>query len=124
MMSGCKRTVFLVFGTLLVLAFIIIPYNSTHITYKTDPYSRNKLRITAKKSGYLLLPQYLILKSRKPQPLKAKSPWSPDEDIGSDLYEFNLNLFIIEIVIIILAGCFDYIIFCVVLKKPKRKREV
>ena len=120
-MSGCKRAIFLIFGALLFTAVIIVPYNSTHVRFKTDPYSRDKLQITTKKSGFLFLPHYLSLKSRKPQSLKVKSYWSRDEDIGLDLYEFNTNLFIVEIVIILLAGCFDYFLFCVVLLRPKRK---
>lgn len=122
-MSGCKRSILLIFGALLFIAILIVPYNSTHVSFKTDPYSRDKLRITTKKSGYLFLPHYLSLRSRKSQPLKAKSYWSRDEDIGWDLYEFNSNLFIIEIAIIMLAGGFDYIIFCRVLLRHKRKRR-
>ena len=120
-MSGCKRAIFLIFGALLFTAIIVVPYNSTHVSFKTDPYSRDQLRITTKKSGYLFLPHYLSLRSRKPQPLKARSYWSRDEDIGLDLYEFNSSLFIIEIVIILPAGCFDYFLFCVVFLRPKRK---
>jgi len=121
-MSGCKRAIFLIFGALLLTAVLIVPYNSTHVRFKADPYSRDQLRITSKKSGYLFLPHYLSLRSKKPQPLKARSYWSRDEGIGLDLYEFNTGLFIVEIVIILLAGCFDYVIFCVVLLKPKRDR--
>jgi hypothetical protein len=121
-MSGCKRVIFLIFGALLFTAIIVVPYNSTHVRFKTDPYSRDQLRVTTKKKGYLFLPHYLNLKSRKPHPLKVISYWSRDKDAGWDSYEFNTSLFILEMVIIILAGGFDYIIFCVVLPKSKRTR--
>jgi hypothetical protein len=121
-MSGCTRAIILIFGALLFTAIIIVPYNSTHVRFKTDSYSGDQLRITTKKKGYLFLPHYLRLKSRKSHPSKVISYWSRDEDTGWDSYEFNTSLFILEMVIIILAGGFDYIIFCVVLSKPKRTR--
>lgn len=111
----CKRNIILIFGCLLIMAILFIPYNSTHVTLKnkTDPYSGIKLRITTKKSGYMFLPQYI----------KTKATKFYDKDIGWDSYYLNTNLFIIEIAIIILMAGFDYILFCVFLRKPKKRNE-
>jgi len=121
MISHCKRNVFLIFGGLFITAVLIVPYNSTRVTYRTDSYSRNKLRITTKKSGFLFLPRYLKIRAGKPRDLEPKSFRFRDEDIEWSMYRFNTKLFIIEIVIIILAAGFDYIIFCVVLRRSRGK---
>ena len=104
----------LIFGLLLLLVFLFVPYRSTHVKFKTDYYSLANYKITAHKSGYMLVFKYLKLKSDKKSAPKKSVP-------GTDLdsYSFNGTLFLIEMIIIIVLATFDYFIFCLVLRKRK-----
>jgi len=111
----------LIFGLLLLLVFLFVPYRSTHVKFKTDYYSLANYKITAHKSGYMLVFKYLKLKSDKKSAPKKSVPGTDLDSSGTDLdsYSFNGTLFLIEMIIIIVLATFDYFIFCLVLRKRK-----
>jgi len=108
-MKSCTRKILLVFGLILIFVFLFIPYRSTHIKYRVDSHSLAKYKITAHKSGYMFVFKYLKLKSNK------RSVPGTDQDS----YFFKRNLFLIEMIIIIVFAAFDYFLFCAVLRKKK-----
>jgi len=108
-MKSCTQKILLFFGFLMLLVFLFIPYRSTYIKYKVDPFSLSKYKITSHKSGYLLVFKYFKLKSNK------KSV--PGTDLDS--YAFNKTLFLVEIIILIVLASFDYFLFCIVFRKRK-----
>lgn len=114
-MGTCKKNILLIFGSLLIIAVLFVPYNSTHVTVKdkSSPYSGIKLRTTARKSGYMFLPQLF----------KKKAMKSSYREVTWDTYHLNTKLLIIEIAVIIFLGCFDYLFFCLLLRKTGKKRE-
>ena len=110
-MNTCKKNILVIFGSLLILAILFIPYNSTRVTIKNkyDPMSGIKLRITSTRSGYMFFPQIF----------KTKYSKIPYKEVSKETYRLNTRLFLIEIAIIIFLAGFDYLLFCAVLKKEK-----
>lgn len=108
-MKSCTRKILLIFGILLIFALLFIPYRSTHIKYQVDPHSFASYKITSHKSGYMFVFKYL-----KHKPNKKSVPGT-----DQDSYFLNKTLFLIELIIIIVLGPFDYVLFCIVLRKRK-----
>ena len=108
-MNRCTRKILLIFGLLLLLVFLFVPYRSTHIKYKVDAFSLAKYKITSHHSGYMFVFKYLRLKSTR------RSVPGTDQDS----YVPNKTLFFIELIIVMVLAPFDYFLFCVVLKKRK-----
>jgi hypothetical protein len=108
-MKRCTRKILLTFGLLLLLVFLFVPYRSTHIKFKVDPFSLAKYKMTSHQSGYMFVFKYLKLKSAK------RSVPGTDQDS----YILNKTLFFIELIIVIVLAPFDYFLFCVVLRRKK-----
>lgn len=100
----------MIFGILFFLAVLIVPYNSSHISFELDSRSKNILKVTKNKSGYIFLPKYLILRARM-----------SSDDETRDFYHLNTALLAAEIVLILFLGFLDYFLFCRFLRK---RREV
>jgi hypothetical protein len=112
-MKSCPRKILLIFGILLIFAFLFIPYRSTHVKYKTDYYSLAKYKLTTHKSGYMFVFKYLKLKSNK------RSIPGTEKGIDQETYVLNKTMFLIEMIIVVVLAPLDYFIFCVVLRKRK-----
>jgi len=108
-MKNCTRNILLIFGFLLIFIFLFIPFRSTHIKYRVDSHSLAKYKITAHQSGYMFVFKYLKLKSNK----------ISDPGTDQDSFFLNRNLFLIEMIIVIVLVAFDYFLFCVFLRKKK-----
>ena len=108
-MKSCTRKILLIFGFMLLLILLFIPYRSTHIKYQINPHSLANYKITTHQKGYMFVFKYL----------KAKSNEISDPENDQDIYSLNNTVFLIEIFIIIILGPFDYFLFCEVLKKKK-----
>lgn len=95
-MSKCKRNIILIFGYLLIIVILFIPYISGYYIDRT----------AIKKEGYMFLPLFINAKLNKPH------------------QNFNIksDVLITEIALIVLGGGFAYILFCVVLRKEKERR--
>lgn len=108
-MSCCSRNILLIFGSLLLLAFLIIPYRYTRVSYEMDPYSEINYKITKRDSGYMLVFNYMRLKSTR----------NSSVENNNASYYIAKDLLITEIVVILLAAFLDYFLFCRAFKKGK-----
>jgi len=108
-MKRCTQKILLVFGLLLLMVFLFIPYKSVHVKYKLDPHSLTRYKMTTHQSRYMFVFRYLKLKSNK------RSVPGTDHDS----YVLNKYLLLIEMIIVITLASFDYFLFCVVLKKKR-----
>ena len=120
-MRRCARKILLIFGLILIVAFLFIPYKSVHIKHKLDPHSLAHYKITAHKSGYMFVFKYLKFKAKKKSAPKKSVLGTDLNSSSTDLssYSFNKTVFIIEMIVITLLAAFDFFIFCVVLRKGK-----
>ena len=111
-MSHCTKNIVLIFGVLLLLAVLFVPYNSSHVSFELDSRSKDILKVTKNKRGYIFLPSYLILRARM----------DSDEETRN-LYHLNTALFATEIVLILFLGFMDYFLFCRFLRKRRKIEE-
>lgn len=112
----------MIFGFLLIMAILFIPYNYTSTTFKIDSYG-NKVQYEEKKIGYMFVLRYL--KKGRSIFLIPDSWVNPEvRDNKTDLFEeLDSILLFKEVASIILSGCFAYILFCVVLRKSEKRGE-
>lgn len=108
-MSHCAKNIVLIFGILFLLAVLIVPYNSSHVSFELDSRSKDILKVTKNQSGYIFLPTYLILRARM-----------NSDDETRDFYHLNTVLFAAEIVLILFLGLLDYFLFCRFLRKRRK----
>ena len=101
----CAKFVIALFGSLFLLAFLIVPCTTTISSLRTDPYSKVVIRTTHPRNSYIFLPQYLsmISHSKEGQTVRARS--------------FQWSAFMI---IIAVLGLFDYAVFCRLLRRTRR----
>lgn len=109
-MSGCRKKILGIFGGLLIAALLVVPYRETQISYVPGPSSILVKRITTKDSGFMPLPRYL----------KARGDWTSPKTKAERRTHLNTTLFAAEIGAILLAGTFDYLVFCLWLGRKKR----
>jgi hypothetical protein len=109
-MNPCKKRVLRVFGALLVLAVLFVPYRAIHLSYKRDISTNLIWRTTAKQSGYMFLPRFL----------KARSIKVLAKDQDRSIYLFNVKMLAAEIGIILFLGTLDYFLLCALLKRTKK----
>ena len=108
-MNPCKKRVLLVFGALLILAVLFVPYRAIHLSYKRDFSTDLIWRTTAKQGGYMFLPRFL-----KAQTIKVVV-----KDQDRSIYSFNKKVLAVEIGIILFLGTLDYFLLCGLLKRPR-----
>lgn len=113
-MKSCARNILLIFGFLMLIILLFIPYKSTHIRYKLDPHSMAYYKITAHKSGYMFVFNYLKHRSEN-TPLPRNSGPGTDHDI----YVLKKNLLLMEMMIIMVLAVIDHFLFCFV---PRRRK--
>ena len=107
-MSHCTKNIILIFGILFFLAVLLVPYNSSHVSFELDSRSKDILKVTKNKSGYIFLPKYLILRARM-----------DSNDETRDFYHLNTTLLAAEIILIFFLGFMDYFLFCRFLRKRR-----
>lgn len=137
--SKCKRNILLVFGYLLIVIVLFIPYSKTNDFVE---YSEGILWF--KKEGFIFSPIFLykkiipeeISQEKKIKLEKYKSnrdtkiifskDWSKEKErfpeiTESDLkkYAIRIEVLISEVAIVFLTTGFAYILFCVPLRKEK-----
>ena len=114
-MRKCTKNILKIFGSLLILAILFVPYYSTHVKIKNKfgPYSGIKEKTTSKKNGYMFV--FQLLKKRE-----VKSDYA---EVSYETYSLNTKVYITEIAIIIFLAVFDYFIFCILLKKKVRRKD-
>jgi hypothetical protein len=111
---SCTGKILIVFGLLLILVILFVPYRSFHVKYKLDSHSLTHYKLTSHQDGYMFVFKFLELKS------KGKSvSQSPVPGTDHDSYSLNKTMFLIELMIILVLAPFDYFLFCVIFKKKK-----
>lgn len=108
-MSHCTKNVVLIFGILFLVAALIVPYNSSHVSFELDSRSKDILKVTQNKSGYIFLPTYLKHRARM-----------VSDDETRDFYHLNTVLLAAEIVFILFLGFLDYFLFCRFWRKRRK----
>jgi len=108
-MSSCKKKILGIFGGLLIAALLFVPYRETQVSYVPGPSSILVKRITTKDSGFMFLPRYL----------KIRGDWASPKTKAERRTHLNTTLFAAEIGAILLAGTFDYLIFCLWLRRKR-----
>ena len=111
-MRRCTRNILLIFGLMVILVFLFIPYRATHIKYRVESHSLAKYKITARLNGYMFVFKYLKLKSNKIS--------GPEADQNS--YFLDKTLFLTELIIVMVLAPIDYFLFCLVLRKKKMNK--
>jgi len=132
-MRKCKRNIILIFGYLLIVAILFIPY--------TKPYAKyTEKKGWQKKDGFMFTPIFIyklfnpekseyeyILDKKPPEFSEEVDKFMEEEEYKkltkSDIrkYKLRLEFFICELAIVLLIGIFTYILFCVVLRKYERE---
>jgi hypothetical protein len=64
--------------------------------------------------------KYLKLKSNERANPKRSFPENPVPGTDQDSYTFNMPLFLLELMIVMMLASIDYILFCVIPKKRKQ----
>jgi hypothetical protein len=107
-MARCTKVVVGLFGGLFLMALIYVPCTTTTTTLKLDPYSRVYLRTTIPKNSYVLLPRYILQKSR-----------AQDRDkIHARSFQW-----VAFMVLIAVLGTFDYVVFCRYFGRRRRQAD-
>lgn len=107
-MSRCAKVVIGVFGCLFLMAVIFVPCTTTTTTLRLDPYSRVYLRTTIPKNSYVLLPHYILQKSRV----------QDREKIHARSFEWAAFMILIAVL-----GTFDYLVVCRYFRRTGRRAD-
>lgn len=119
-MIKCKKNIFLVFGYLLIVAILFVPYASWSIvdvrkamTQELEYRVAEARRKSPPKAGFMFTPIFIY-----------KQLFDRKQVLDYNLYlitnhKVKYSLLITELAIIIFIGGFAYILFCVVLRKNK-----
>ena len=91
-MNKCKKNILLIFGYLLMIALLIVPYIDT--VWRLRPNEPKDMM-----RGWIFWPVALI---------------------SGKYFSINMNVLTTEIAVILLAAGFAYILFCIVLKKGNK----
>jgi hypothetical protein len=108
-MSSCGKKILGIFGGLLIVALLFVPYQETQVSYLPGPSSMLVKRITTKDSGFMFLLRYL----------KIRGDWTSPTTKAERHTHLNKTLLASEIGAILLAGTFDYLIFCLWLRRKR-----
>jgi len=119
-MNKCKRNIILIFGYLLIMAILFVPYESETVQIVQGPAGSIKGDTDR---GFVFIPVFVknytkyrdmdlekYFKSIKDNPKQVFSPVITK-------YLLNIDLLITEMYLIIVVAGFIFILFCVVLRK-------
>ncbi len=99
---SCGKKIFLIFGGLLLLASLYVPYRVKVVSYEANPNTRLIMRTAFYAKGFISLPGYLAAKEREPR----------EKDAAGRYYSLNLSILLAEFGLIIFLGGADYFLFC------------
>ena len=104
----CAKVVAAVFGTMLLVAFLAVPVTTTTSRLRQDQGSNIVTRTTYPRKATMILPQYL---STRAHPRQGRT------------VELRATQWTATMGIIAVLGIFDYLVFCRLLRKPRRPEE-
>jgi len=99
---SCGKKIILIFGGLLLLAALYVPYRVKVVTYEMNPNTRLIMRTAFYAKGFMSLPGYLAAKRREPR----------EKDAGGRYYGLDTTILSAEFGLILFLGAADYFLFC------------
>jgi hypothetical protein len=112
---SCGKKIILIFGGLLLLSALYVPYRVKVVTYEMNPNTRLIMRTAFYAKGFMSLPGYLAAKGREPR----------EKDAGGRYYSLNMSILLAEFGLIIFLGVADYFLFCRLLgRSVSHHREI
>jgi len=110
-MKACRKKVLWIFGMLLAVALLFVPYRETRVNVYRSGSSVLARRVTTKTDGHMFLLRFF----------KLRGLWIAKATGEQRNMVFNKTLFIGEISAILALGIFDYLLLCSWLK---RRRDI
>jgi len=108
-MNPCGKRVFKIFGALILLALLFVPYKRTSVEiYQTATSFLNR-RVTSISRGHMLLPQFI----------KTRGTWVSRDTGGKRTTVLNTQLLAGEIAVLLFLAAFDYFVFCVWMRRRR-----
>jgi hypothetical protein len=137
-MNKCKRNILLIFGYLLIVAFLIVPCSKYDVPKPPPGFvSEQPLYVFPKKYSFVPIPILIqkIIKSNKEVKISKKGIIESKEESRQtesveeekyayilSIYRLKLDFLLTEITVILLMAGFVYILFCIVLKRYEKKK--
>lgn len=130
-MNKCKKNILLVFGYLLFVAILFVPYSSSFVEVEMT-YKKSDLKPDSPPPLPMFVPVepfdplHYVKKTEKLKSEKHGWVFSPYALISTLInkkhFVINRNALETEIALILLTAGFAYILFCIVLKKRGLER--
>jgi hypothetical protein len=109
---SCGKKIILIFGALLLLAALYVPYRVKIVSYEMNSKTRLIMRTSLYAKGFMSLPGYLAAKGRKPR----------EKDASGRYYGLDTTILLAEFGLILFLGAADYLFFCRFLRRPASRR--
>jgi hypothetical protein len=134
-MSKCKRNILLIFGYFIIMAILFVPYSKRDVPKPQPGFQLDQSLYTIpKRNGFILTPILIskIIKANKEIEISKEGIIKSKEKSNTinnfkeyaiviGIYQLKLDFFFTEITLIFLTSGFAYILFCLVLRKSKKK---
>lgn len=121
-MSRCQRRVLYLFGGLLLVAVLIVPYRSTYVSLNRDSQTNVVWRRSVEGGGYMFLFRYLERSKERladAADRDVRNALRRAQDVTSRRYDLNARRLAFELAAILILMAYDYLFFC----RRRRRRQ-
>lgn len=108
-MNPCGKKVAVIFGFLILLAVLFVPYKETKINISRMSSSLLARRITTTSSGHMFLPRFF----------KLRGHWTSQATGEKRHTLLNAKLLVGEIAVLLFLAVFDHLVFCVWIRRRR-----
>jgi hypothetical protein len=105
-MEPCAKVVSALFGSFFLIALLSVPVTTTTAKLRQDPDSNIVIRTTYPQNSRMFLSRYLSMKAHSPE--------------GSTV-RVRSRAWVATMAIIVVLGVFDGLVFCRLLRRPRRQ---
>lgn len=112
-MSPCRKKVGIIFGGLIFLALLLVPYRETKVDVSRITSTVLARRVTTVTNGHMFLPRFL----------KTRGRWEAPATGQQRTTVLNTKLFVGEIAVLLFLAVFDDLVFCVWVRRRRRTVE-
>ena len=105
----CGKRVFKIFGSLILLALLFVPYKRTNVEVYQSGSSYLNRRVTTMSRGHMFLPIFI----------KNRGTWVSRESGGKRTTVLNAKMLAGEVGLLLFLAVFDYFIFCVWMRRRR-----
>ncbi len=109
-MNPCRKKVAVVFGFLILLAILFVPYKETKVDVSRITSTVLARRITTVTNGHMFLPRFL----------KNRGHWVSQTTGHQRTTILNTTLFAGEISVLLFLAIFDDLVFCVWMRRRRK----